>query len=189
MAAQPLRVSPPLSHLTWQIENQTNPNNKCDYDEHYGVCVRHRKGLRLIWKASGLGNLTSVCVCVCVSPTVFSLRVSTSLLLLSLNSALKFSLLFWCQWWWSQWRWPWREWEKALYLIPRQVIMTFQITLFRNNWPMSPWWWWCNLFMSVYFSVYNHHWKSIHIQGVFSHWYPPKKLNYGKPRLGESTLT
>ena len=28
------------------------------------------------------------------------------------------------------------------------------------------------------------------IQGVFfSHWYPPKKLKYGKPRLGESTLT
>ena len=28
----------------------------------------------------------------------------------------------------------------------------------------------------------------IEIQGVF-HWYPPKKLKYGKPRLGESTLT
>ena len=27
------------------------------------------------------------------------------------------------------------------------------------------------------------------IQGVFFHWYPPKKLKYGKPRLGESTLT
>ena len=27
------------------------------------------------------------------------------------------------------------------------------------------------------------------VQGVFSHWYPPKKLKYGKPRLGESTLT
>ena len=24
---------------------------------------------------------------------------------------------------------------------------------------------------------------------VFFHWYPPKKLKYGKPRLGESTLT
>ena len=23
----------------------------------------------------------------------------------------------------------------------------------------------------------------------FFHWYPPKKLKYGKPRLGESTLT
>ena len=23
----------------------------------------------------------------------------------------------------------------------------------------------------------------------FLHWYPPKKLMYGKPRLGESTLT
>ena len=23
----------------------------------------------------------------------------------------------------------------------------------------------------------------------FSHWYPPKKFKYGKPRLGESTLT
>ena len=28
------------------------------------------------------------------------------------------------------------------------------------------------------------------VQGVFFlHWYPPKKLKYGKPRLGESTLT
>ena len=27
------------------------------------------------------------------------------------------------------------------------------------------------------------------IQGVFFHWYPPKKLKYVKPRLGESTLT
>ena len=27
------------------------------------------------------------------------------------------------------------------------------------------------------------------IQGVFFHWYHPKKLKYGKPRLGESTLT
>ena len=28
------------------------------------------------------------------------------------------------------------------------------------------------------------------IQGVFFlNWYPPKKLKYGKPRLGESTLT
>ena len=27
------------------------------------------------------------------------------------------------------------------------------------------------------------------IQGVFFHWYPPKKSKYGKPRLGESTLT
>ena len=28
-----------------------------------------------------------------------------------------------------------------------------------------------------------------HIQGVFLNWYPPKKLKYVKPRLGESTLT
>ena len=27
------------------------------------------------------------------------------------------------------------------------------------------------------------------LQGDFFHWYPPKKLKYGKPRLGESTLT
>ena len=25
--------------------------------------------------------------------------------------------------------------------------------------------------------------------GCFFHWYPPKKLKYVKPRLGESTLT
>ena len=28
-----------------------------------------------------------------------------------------------------------------------------------------------------------------YLQGVFFNWYPPKKLKYGKPRLGESTLT
>ena len=27
------------------------------------------------------------------------------------------------------------------------------------------------------------------VQGDFFHWYPPKKLKYGKPGLGESTLT
>ena len=27
------------------------------------------------------------------------------------------------------------------------------------------------------------------IQGVVFNWYPPKKLKYGKPRLGESTAT
>ena len=27
------------------------------------------------------------------------------------------------------------------------------------------------------------------VQGVFFHWYSPEKLKYGKPRLGESTLT
>ena len=27
------------------------------------------------------------------------------------------------------------------------------------------------------------------VQGVFFNWYPPKKLKYGKPRLGVSTLT
>ena len=29
----------------------------------------------------------------------------------------------------------------------------------------------------------------LYIQGVFFNWYPPKKLKYVKPRLGESTLT
>ena len=28
-----------------------------------------------------------------------------------------------------------------------------------------------------------------YIQGVFFNWYPPKKLKYGKPRLGESTAS
>ena len=27
------------------------------------------------------------------------------------------------------------------------------------------------------------------LQGDFFHWYPPKNLKYGKPKLGESTLT
>ena len=31
--------------------------------------------------------------------------------------------------------------------------------------------------------------KGMQIQGVFLHWASPKKLKYGKPRLGESTLT
>ena len=29
----------------------------------------------------------------------------------------------------------------------------------------------------------------IYIQDVLFNWHPPKKLKYGKPRLGESTLT
>ena len=38
------------------------------------------------------------------------------------------------------------------------------------------------------------HWVEEHvsveyIQGVFFNWYPPKKLKYVKPRLGESTAT
>ena len=37
-------------------------------------------------------------------------------------------------------------------------------------------------------SVVSFNWPE-YIQGVFSHWYSPKKLKYGKPRLGESTLT
>ena len=31
--------------------------------------------------------------------------------------------------------------------------------------------------------------KREYIQGDFFHWYPPKKLKYGKSSLGESTLT
>ena len=31
--------------------------------------------------------------------------------------------------------------------------------------------------------------EKIKIQGVFSHWYPPKELKYGKSGLGESMLT
>ena len=31
--------------------------------------------------------------------------------------------------------------------------------------------------------------QPLDIQGVFFNWYPPKKLKYGKPRLGESTAT
>ena len=35
----------------------------------------------------------------------------------------------------------------------------------------------------------SQHCLSQDLQGVFFNWYPPKKLKYGKPRLGESTLT
>ena len=31
--------------------------------------------------------------------------------------------------------------------------------------------------------------KTNYIKGVFFNWYPPKKLKYGKPRLGASMLT
>ena len=31
--------------------------------------------------------------------------------------------------------------------------------------------------------------KHDNVQGDFFHWYPPKKLKYVKPRLGESTST
>ena len=41
--------------------------------------------------------------------------------------------------------------------------------------------------------LYCHHWCHHNITNisyrVFFHWYPPKKFKYGKPRLGESTLT
>ena len=37
------------------------------------------------------------------------------------------------------------------------------------------WWWWCKGYKRRY--------------RVFFYWYPPKKLKYGKPRLGESTAT
>ena len=35
----------------------------------------------------------------------------------------------------------------------------------------------------------NKPYAKYNIQGVFFNWYPPKKLKYRKPRLGESTLT
>ena len=38
-------------------------------------------------------------------------------------------------------------------------------------------------------SAHIHKTSIVQLQGVFFHWYPPKKLKYGKPRLGESTLT
>ena len=37
-----------------------------------------------------------------------------------------------------------------------------------------------SLHLSQHFCLYT---------GSFFHWYPPKKLKYGKPRLGEFTLT
>ena len=49
------------------------------------------------------------------------------------------------------------------------------------------------LIIHAYYDHYYHYalhiMQCIMIQGVFSHWYPPIKLKYGKPRLGESTLT
>ena len=35
----------------------------------------------------------------------------------------------------------------------------------------------------------DHNRKTRYRVFFFLHWYPPKKLKYGKPRLGESTLT
>ena len=40
---------------------------------------------------------------------------------------------------------------------------------------------------SVYFNL--NFWGLPPLQGVFLHWASPKKLKYGEPRLGESTLT
>ena len=37
-------------------------------------------------------------------------------------------------------------------------------------------------------AVKQRQWNALY-RVFFSHWYPPKKLKYGKPRLGESTLT
>ena len=68
--------------------------------------------------------------------------------------------------------------------------ITLTISFTERGVPLSPpWvmlidsdWWWLQLMQQ--FNA-----TSI-IQGVFFlHWYPPKKLKYGKPRLGESTLT
>ena len=67
-----------------------------------------------------------------------------------------------------------------------------------------PWWWSLSLSsIQSLFSMYpslegivRHIRQQLHIvskipniQGVFSHWASPKTLKYGKPRLGESTLT
>ena len=38
-------------------------------------------------------------------------------------------------------------------------------------------------------SLLHTRWRNSEVQGVFCNWYPPKKLKYGKPRLGESMLT
>ena len=43
-------------------------------------------------------------------------------------------------------------------------------------------------FIKITLNINLINWNLI-IQGVFFNWYPPKKLKYGKPRLGESTLT
>ena len=48
------------------------------------------------------------------------------------------------------------------------------------------------LINEAYFAIYRYFvwvFGVFFVQGVFFHWYPPKKLKYGKPRLGESTLT
>ena len=59
-------------------------------------------------------------------------------------------------------------------------------------------WWRCLIHVPPgQLHQHQHHWHHLHyslchpiVQGVFFlHWYPPKKLKYGKPRLGESTLT
>ena len=45
------------------------------------------------------------------------------------------------------------------------------------------------LIIHAYYDHYYHYALHNHTGCFFSHWYPPKKLKYGKPRLGESTLT
>ena len=43
-------------------------------------------------------------------------------------------------------------------------------------------------YLFIPLTKYFHFFYSIY-RVFFSHWYPPKKLKYGKPRLGVSTLT
>ena len=51
-----------------------------------------------------------------------------------------------------------------------------------KNWAMSE--------SKRFFAIDEKHKTYLIVQGVFFlHWYLPKKLKYGKPRLGESTLT
>ena len=48
-----------------------------------------------------------------------------------------------------------------------------------------------SLHTSLCLSILEHKLATLVLQvstGYFVHWYPPKKLKYGKPRLGESML-
>ena len=47
----------------------------------------------------------------------------------------------------------------------------------------------CSLTRYIFRSIRDIGCSSLICTGCFFNWYPPKKLKYGKPRLGESTLT
>ena len=92
-----------------------------------------------------------------------------------------------CLNWESSQKWchrcMWRETENPIHNMIVGVVLGARLK-------------WLGFWLSRGMTRYTHNMTSLtylpnittYIQGVFFHWYPPKKLKYGKPRLGESML-